>query len=270
MITIIFGPPGYGKTAFMTSRAIDYMVGDLGQEVLENSRREIRRLQRMGYEHLTMPFRHIVYSDYEIDCSILGYNMRQSYKLSGWHLGLNKDNYPVAHLPPHAVIALDEVQRYYNSRVKQGIPEHVSRFFETHRHYGYTIFLVAQRPALIDRNIRCICDNFIFIEKMTVKAEDEVPIKITWETTEFDSTEQAERYADSREGRGRKGKYVFKDNIFACYNSTSFKSLHLFDKVSNDFEYEQFDSDDLSPQSVIQYNYEHSYFAPLNYYDQKK
>lgn len=62
MITIVFGKPGCGKTAYLTADAIKYMNGSEDcLALLEASRAEVRRLQ-----NFTEPALSPVYSNYPI------------------------------------------------------------------------------------------------------------------------------------------------------------------------------------------------------------
>ncbi|MDR3022237.1 MAG: hypothetical protein LBU60_06170 [Clostridiales bacterium] len=96
--------------------------------------------------------------------------------------------------------------------------------------------------------------------------ESGTPVKTTWNTVEFDNCESAEKYCDSKEGRGVKNAYTYKGNIFRCYNHQSFLPLHLIGKDKADFDCERFKEIGCSPQEVYEYSLEHNFIAPPGFF----
>lgn len=135
MITIVFGKPGCGKTAYLTADAVKYMNGSKEcYELLERSCSEVSRLK-----DFVGPAFSPVYSNYPITVQH-GYGKRRvSFYVDGFRLGLDIEQLGVFHLPPCSRVYLCEAQRYYNSRNSRDFPEWVSRYFEEHRHFGQVI-----------------------------------------------------------------------------------------------------------------------------------
>lgn len=60
-----------------------------------------------------------------------------------------------------ALLVIDEAQRHFRPRPSGSVvPEHVAAL-EVHRHQGLDIWLVTQRPGLIDANVRALCGKHI-------------------------------------------------------------------------------------------------------------
>lgn len=166
MITIVFGKPGSGKTAFLAAEAAQYLNGsDLCYEAHQECLNEVRRLNGEGF-CFGLPEHAPVYSNFPLTVQCGYKKYCGSYYIDGFHMGFRNDSVPVVSMLPGSKIFLSEAQRYYNSRKSKDLPDWVSRYFEEHRHYGLDIMLDVQRPGLIDVNIRDITERFIEIEKI--------------------------------------------------------------------------------------------------------
>ena len=82
MITIIFAPPRTGKTAFMTSRALQRMRGIQARQDIKSCKRVLEPLNNNGF-NLSLPksMRHLVFSDYPIFGNRRGTG---SYEVNGY------------------------------------------------------------------------------------------------------------------------------------------------------------------------------------------
>lgn len=60
-----------------------------------------------------------------------------------------------------ALLVIDEAQRHFRPRpAGSPVPDHVAAL-EVHRHQGLDIWLVTQRPGLLDSNVRALCGKHI-------------------------------------------------------------------------------------------------------------
>jgi len=181
MLTEICGDPGTGKTALLTLFGQERMTGKAGLMDLLNSRREVNRLNLSGWQ-FTVPRRHLVFADYKIHALRNGYRLGTSYDIDGFRLGFANPHIYTSFLPPFSWIGLDEPQRYYNSRESKHLADWVSRWYETHRHWGLNIVMACQRPGLIDLNIREIAERFIFITLLKVRKDGYGRVtRVVWE-----------------------------------------------------------------------------------------
>lgn len=64
-----------------------------------------------------------------------------------------------------ALLVIDECQRHFRPRpAGSAVPDHVAAL-EVHRHQGLDIWLVTQRPGLVDSNVRALCGKHIALRK---------------------------------------------------------------------------------------------------------
>lgn len=64
-----------------------------------------------------------------------------------------------------ALLVIDEAQRHFRPRpAGSAVPDHVAAL-EVHRHQGLDIWLVTQRPGLVDSNVRALCGKHIALRQ---------------------------------------------------------------------------------------------------------
>ena len=130
MITIVFGKPGSGKTAFLAAEAAQYLNGsDLCYEAHQECLNEVRRLNGEGF-CFGLPEHAPVYSNFPLTVQCGYKKYCGSYYIDGFHMGFRNDSVPVVSVLPGSKIFLSEAQRYYNSRKSKDLPDWVSRYFE--------------------------------------------------------------------------------------------------------------------------------------------
>jgi len=166
MITIIFAPPRYGKTALMTHMA---NMALYERERTKSSWREIDAKNLNGF-NLSYPL-HMVFANYPIAGKKFGYHSRPSYFVNPFNLGFaNNKGVQTAFLPPYSLICITEGQKYFNSCMSLYFPDWQSRFFEQHGHNFLDILIDIQRPMLIDINIRELA-NYIEALNLDIKTD---------------------------------------------------------------------------------------------------
>jgi hypothetical protein len=237
MITIIFGPPGVGKTKLLAHLASERMTVHAFQDMLA-CKRKVENLRACGFTALSLPQKHVVFADLPLCSEARIMPVRRCYYVDGFRLGLCNDEAQTAFLPPYAQVYLSEAQRYFNARAYKKFPDYVSRFFETHRHYGLNITLDCQRPGLIDLNIRGIAGEFIRVLNSCDKTDREGRVvSSTWDCLVFFDNSAAEKYVETGEAVGaEKRRYEHKGNIYACYDSYCYQRLHLQGRECCDFD----------------------------------
>lgn len=64
-----------------------------------------------------------------------------------------------------ALLVIDEAQRHFRPRPAGSVvPDHVAAL-EVHRHQGLDIWLITQRPGLVDANVRALCGKHIALRQ---------------------------------------------------------------------------------------------------------
>lgn len=138
MITVITSVPGGGKTALIVSM------------MLTEEKKGERPLFVMGINELTVE--HIPVPP-----------------LNEWTEQRPDKDDPSVMLdyftfPPNSILIVDEAQRVFRPRsTSSKVPSHVAAL-ETHRHTGIDIWLISQKPHLLDSNVRELCGRHIHIK----------------------------------------------------------------------------------------------------------
>lgn len=217
MITIIFGAPGMGKTALNTF-FLQQVYEEKGTELLEFTQEKIREINQMRKKPLTMPDKAPIFSNYKVNLHVGYKKYYQPYFMNAFLMGLENGNLPTIYMPPGSKVFLNEAQKYYDSR-KQ-IPDWVSRFYETHRHNHYDLYIDVQRAKLIDLNIKALCKRFIELQRTENITNWAGDIERTiFHCREFDSWGDAEQYLSTGAQMYRTVEYVNEGNIFESYDS---------------------------------------------------
>lgn len=222
MITIIFGAPGAGKSSLNT-----YLLKETyeqqGRTLLKDARSRITALNKKQGKNYSLPQAPPIYADYDVRLHVGYRKYYEPYYINGFYMGLaNGSMNDQLFVPPHSRIFLSEVQRYYNSRKSQTLPDWVSRFYEMHRHFGIEIVMDLQRPALVDLNIRELCRRFIEVQDMVHRYDDMGNIRETvFRCREFDHWLAVEQYLKNGDKTYRESVYRNEGDIFSCFNSYS-------------------------------------------------
>ena len=221
MITIIFAPPGFGKTVFMS-----YLLtlSCFDSDRFFNMRDEILSKNANGF-NLSIP-ETFVSANYNLTMQLEGFSPVKNRVINPFKLGFSNP-YVATHFNlPYEVIGIDEAQMYLNSRLAFMYPAWQSRWYEQHRHNNLEIYLATQRPGLIDPNIRDL-SQFMEICNMDVRHNDFGEVeRIVWTVRFISNSRLYDRYVSSG-GLDKccyeERKYVANFDVFSIYNSQSCK-----------------------------------------------
>ena len=236
MITLIFGKPGFGKTALNTYFAVR---NSLDRQRYKNTCLSIDELNSDGYNFSKPPLSHSVFTNYTVfnKCKYSRGKFTYIFNPFEFSLPTYEMNYSI--FPPYSSLHIQEAQRVLNSRKSRNFRACVSGAYENHRHIDLEIYLDMQRPKLADSNIRELVTKFIKVIGMVHKFDEmKWIIATTWYVLEFDDWAIVERYINSNdENLGVKNSYTFDGNIFKCYNSKSNRTKFYEKGVNLDFNY---------------------------------
>jgi len=255
MIRIIFGNPGCGKTSLLAALACkDMTVG--ARDFLLPCRAEIEVLNQGGYK-LTVPEKHIVFANINIETEPIAMLPRKSWYVNPSQIALPNEAFTTAFLPPYAQIYISEAQKYYNSREYKKLADAVSRWYETHRHNGHGVTLDCQRSTLIDLNIRGITEEFIEPLKLKHKYDrNGALIGTEWRCIVLKNCYDVDKYLQSGEASKdhEMRTYTYKGNIFKTYDSRFAKLYHLRGRANDDFSLTQFPRVKLTADEIEKFN----------------
>ncbi|OGS94418.1 MAG: hypothetical protein A3H31_01615 [Gallionellales bacterium RIFCSPLOWO2_02_FULL_57_47] len=113
-----------------------------------------------------------------------------------------------------ALLVIDEAQRHFRPRpAGSAVPDHVAAL-EVHRHQGLDIWLVSQRPGLVDSNVRALCGKHIALRDTPFGR-----YKYEWpEVGDIESKTSRDTAAKSR--------YKLPRHIFGLYKSADVHTKH--------------------------------------------
>lgn len=113
-----------------------------------------------------------------------------------------------------AAIFIDEAQRHFRPRpAGSAVPDHVAAL-EVHRHQGLDIYLITQRPGLLDSNVRALCGKHI-----ALRATPLGRYKYEWpEVGDIESKTSRDTAAKSR--------YKLPKHVFKLYKSAEAHTKH--------------------------------------------
>lgn len=239
MITIISGAPGAGKSSLNTYFIIrEYQEN--GRILKERCVSKINEINKNRLNPLTPPDKPPIFADYSVKFLVDYDKFFEPFFINGYYLGLTNERMNTQYLPPFSKVFLGEAQRYYNSRRSANFPDHVSRLYEMHRHYGLDIYMDVQRVRLIDPNIRDLCRHFIEVQSMhnTLDKLERI-VKSTWYCREFANWTAFEDYLNTGAATFTERCYVYEGNIFDCFDSFGYFDMFL-PSEEKDFNYLNF------------------------------
>lgn len=113
-----------------------------------------------------------------------------------------------------ALLVIDECQRFFRPRAAgSAVPDHVAAL-EVHRHQGLDIWLITQRPGLVDANVRALCGKHIALRSTPFGR-----YKYEWpEVGDIDTKSSRDTAARTR--------YKLPKHVFGLYKSSEVHTKH--------------------------------------------
>lgn len=237
MITIIFGKPGFGKTALNTYFAVMNMIRRERYMMSCNAILDLN--SSLGRKLSLPPLPHIVFSNYTISDKCRYSTGKFSYLFDPFKFSLPNEDIEYAVFPPYSSFHITEGQRILNSRKSKQFRACVSGAYENHRHIDLDIYIDMQRPKLADANVRELVQKFICVLGMSHKMDDVGRIvSTTWNVIEFEDWSAVDKYISYNDcSGGINYSYTFEGNIFDCYNSKCNRDMFYIKWADFNFKY---------------------------------
>lgn len=253
MITLICGKRRTGKTSLATARELNENLRFFNERY-ENAVSYIKMKNKYEGLKLTLPpQRHVVSANFEIHRR---YPNMTSYQISGYEFGVPHKKAPeLKKLIPYGSYVFDEAQRYFDSKGDNKLPPWVTQCFELSGHIHIDITLIAQRYIRINKDIRDIVDEFIYIEKSlhTIKVDGKnfksdiilpygLLVKTEWFGRKFKSEAEIENYLTGKDPKaGEEYYYCFLGDITSHYDRFNYATDFEDDYKNFDYEGEMHD-----------------------------
>ena len=264
---VVFGKRGAGKDLLCTHFAIPHMLN--GMEECFSSYNEVDYYNSLGYK-FSKNYKHLVFSNYEINCSGTSIPNRRSYMCNPFRVGLYSGDYKTDLFPPGSLFVWTEVQRVLNSHMAGFYRNEVSAFFETSRHYGVDFIFNTQRPKLILPNVRELVDSFIKIKKLKhIKSLDGTVVGHIWYVIEWEDWADVEKYLNTKELINCREYEIKSDKcLFENYDSRFCRYMHLKGRKKQDFRVKEFPKMS-TYEDVERYGDEFGLNVPEGFYKKK-
>ncbi len=211
-----------------------------GRKLFENTCARINEINSELGLGFTLPTRVPLYSDFKVKFLVDYETYYEPYFVNGFYVGLSNTDMPVQYLAPGSSVFLSEVQRYFNSRDKRPLPDHVSRNYEMHRHYGVNFYMDVQRAQLVDLNIKDIAEKFIEVQGMEHERDFSGRIiSSKFICREFANWRETEQYINTGAKTYEEVVYEHRGNIFRSFDSHTYANEFL-PVEGGDFSYLDF------------------------------
>lgn len=225
-IYLILGDTGAGKSSFMYANIIKEMFN---KERYRTAKGITESLINGGYENLSLPPKHLCYTEYFVQSRLVGKPKRITYECNAKKFGIPNDKLEMDFYPPCAVIGLDEIQGKFENRNWKNLSDCYKRGWEINRHMLYYVLLVSQFGN-VDKDLRNIAVGIYYIEKKWQDwSKDKYPhIQSFWQYKFFDDWANFEKWYTNRDLKNYKeDTFCFDGDIRKCYDGEVYRALWL-------------------------------------------
>lgn len=215
MLTIIFGPPGSGKTSLM-AYFLNESAFDFGR--IRFAKKEYEQLcNELGTE-LNLP-KHFTFFNGRMNFRKPGFTKRENLMLYPDKLGIqNKapEGIECQFIPTGSTLGVTEAQGSLRSRGGDSIPAYQFSFYEENRHNDLTIYLDTQRPMMIDKQVRDISQGISIVDRKNIYDKYGTLKRIVW-IIDLIKESCIDFYINAKNKRERR-EYAKREHIVCPYN----------------------------------------------------
>ena len=233
---LILGDTGAGKSSFMYANLITEMFD---KDRYRLAKGITKALISGGYLHLSLPPKHLCYSEYFVQSHVIGKPKYVTWQCCAKKFGIPNDEKEMDFYPPCSVIALDEIQGKFENRNWKNLKDYYKRGWEINRHMLYHIMLVSQFGN-VDKDMRNLVVGVYYIEKKWQEwSKGKYPyLQSFWQYKHFDDWASFEDWYSNREKKKVKDEiFKFDGDIRKCYDGEVYRALWL--KGRKDSNYSQ-------------------------------
>ncbi len=219
---VIWGKRGKGKSSLAGKFMSEFMRPEIAKEFIENSKELCSKLNDAGIV-IWPPEDNLVFMDTYFEDNRDPDNIRTPYKTKILDFGLPNDKFDTGTILPFSQLFFEEIQDKWDSH-NGSLPVHISKGMELARHIELFICLTTQRPYRVPKDIR---DLVTFIEVVRMKTGYDKYSNILgtiWDCNIIYDNANLEAYLSSHDEKyvDKKVRFVFRGNIFDCYDQHYF------------------------------------------------
>lgn len=233
---MIVGEEGAGKTLLVTGIGTYKMLR--GQEDCWKSYEVVDEYNALGF-HFSKEYEHLVFSNFDINCSGTKIPSRKSYVLDPYRVGLYCEDYETDVFPPYAFMIITEAHMVFNAYMWQFIRPEVRRFWETARQADIEIIMDTNQPNLIYNGMRSLCNRVIYLHEKTQEITDRDGIVVGHKlfVKEFKNYGLFEKYLQSNKQELIKKEYtlILRKCFYQNYDTKQCRYLHLKGREQQDY-----------------------------------
>lgn len=236
---VVTGVEGSGKTMLLARIAIGKMLH--GLQDCWKSYEKVEEYNSLGFNFSTN-YEHLLFSNFDINCSGTIIPDRVNYKCNPFRLGLFTLNYDTDFYPPGALFCLTEGYNFLNSQLYDMFPESFKGWMRTCRQFDYDIVVDCHSFMDIFNQFRKLTTRFIHLYKKVeeIKNSHGQVVDHRLYVREFSNNVDAERYEQTHIVDKSCKEYELTLGLFMypCYDTTQCRYLHLEGRVDDDFTIE--------------------------------
>lgn len=237
---LICGEEGAGKTLLTTYIAVQKML----RGVIDcwKSYSKIDEFNNLGF-HFSKNFEHLLFSNFDINCSGTHIPSFKSYKVDPYRLGLYCEDYETVILPPYSFVTLTEAQRIFNAYKWQYIRPEIRGYWETSRQAGIELICDTNQPNLIYSGMRSLFNRVIYLYDFVEEIKDSKGIVVGHKlfVKEFKRYSFFEKYLQSaNESLCETYELILNKCVYSNFNTYQCEMLHLKGREEQDYIIEHF------------------------------
>ena len=238
---LICGDEGSGKTLLTTYISVEKMLN--GVKDCWKSFEKIDEYNKLGYK-FSKNFEHLVFSNFDINCSGTHIPSFKSYVIDPFKLGLYCEDYETTLLPPYAFVPLTEAQRIFNAYMWQYIRPEIRGYWETSRQYGIELICDTNQPNLIYSGVRSLFNRIIYLYSPVEEIKDKNGFVVGHKLyiKEFKKYTFFEKYLQTSKEDfvSETFELDLRRCVYSNFDSYQCEMLHLKGREEEDFVIEHF------------------------------
>lgn len=238
---LICGEEGAGKTLLSTYIGVQKMLR--GLEDCWKSFERVDEYNALGY-HFSKNYEHLVFSNYDINCSDTHIPSFRSYVVDPFRIGLHCEDYYTDLFPAYSFFIITEGQIVFNSHKWANIRPEIRRYWETSRQADIELIVDTNQPNLVYNGIRGLFNRIFYLYQKTEPIYDKNNVCVGHKLfiKEFKRYQWFDQYMENHNENLVFQTYelILRKCMYENYDSKQCRYLHLKGRKDQDYTIEHF------------------------------